>query len=192
VDVARAAPLIDAGFVTATLTAWLGGFLSQPDPGTVEADFLATDGTTVGSVQIGPVTPAERNSDLKFVEQGGSAIVPKGTRTIRVTMTAMQVEGTYDDAYFDNLVLAFKGPALEVSRRCGKHRRVTISARVPPGLRALSVTFHLGTRTHVDRKAPFTATFVLGSKPATVTAAAIVRVGGQQAVIVGGQVVRCP
>jgi hypothetical protein len=192
VDVSRAAPLIDAGFVSATLTAWLGGFLSQPDPGTVEADFVAADGSTLGSVQIGPVTPAERNNDIKFVEKGGSAVMPKGTRAIRVTMTAVQVEGTYDDAYFDNLVLAFKGPALEVSRRCGKHHRVTISARVPPGLRALSVTFRLGTKSHVDRKAPFTAAFVLGSKPATVTAAGILRVAGQRAVIVGGQVVRCP
>jgi hypothetical protein len=109
-----------------------------------------------------------------------------------VAMTAVQVEGTYDDAYFDNLVLAFKGPALDVSRRCRPHRRVTISARVPPGLRALSVTFRLGAKTHVDRKAPFAATFVRGSKPATVSATGIVRVGGQQAVIVGGQLVRCP
>ena len=192
VDVSRAASLIDAGLVSATLTAWLGGFLSQPDPGTVEADFLASDGTPLGTMQIGPVIPAERDNDLKFVEKGGSAAAPRGTRAIRVTMTAVQVEGTYDDAYFDNVVLAFKGPALDVSRRCGKRRGVTISARVPPGLRALSVTFRLRTKTRVDRKPPFTATFVLGSKPATVTAAAIVRVGGQQAVIAGGQVVRCP
>jgi hypothetical protein len=192
VDVSRAAPLIDPGFVTATLTAWFGGYLSQPDPGTVEADFLAADGGTLGSLKIGPVTPAERDNDLKFVEKGGAALAPKGTRAIRVTMTAVQVEGTYDDAYFDNLVLAFKGPTLEVSRRCRPHHRVTISARVPPGLRALSVSFRLRGTTHIDRKAPFGATFVLGAKAATVSATGIVRVAGQQAVIVGGQVVRCP
>jgi hypothetical protein len=192
VDVSRAAPLIDPGFVTATLTALFGGYLSQPDPGTVEADFLATDGGTLANLKIGPVTAAERNNDLKFVDKGGSALVPKGTRAIRVTMTAVQVEGTYDDAYFDNLVLAFKGPALDVSRLCLPRHRVRINARVPPGLRALSVSFRLGAKTRIDRKAPFTATFVLGSKAATVSATGIVRVGGQRAVVVGGQVVRCP
>jgi hypothetical protein len=191
VDVSHAAPLIDPGFVTATLTAWLGGYLSQPDPGTVEADFLAADGSTLASFKIGPVTPAERNNDLKFVEKGGSALVPKGTRAIRVAMTGVQVEGTYDDAYLDNLVLAFKGPALDVSRRCLARHRVRISARVPPGLHALSVSFRLAAKTRIDRKAPFSATFVLGSKAATVSATGIVRVAGQQAVIVGGQVVRC-
>jgi hypothetical protein len=60
---------VDANRVTASLSAWLGGFLSQPDPGTVVATFLGPGGTQLGNVGIGPVTPDERNRDLKFVQK---------------------------------------------------------------------------------------------------------------------------
>src|SRR4029078_8818519 len=102
IDASPATPLVDANRVTVNLSGWLGGFLSQPDPGTVQAFFVGADGTQLGSVGIGPVTPGERGRALKCVQKTALAPVPAGTRSIRVLVTAVQAEGTYDDAYFDN------------------------------------------------------------------------------------------
>ena len=38
-----------------------------------------------------------------------TAVLPKGTRAIRVTLLARRTDGQYDDAYFDNLVLQLAG-----------------------------------------------------------------------------------
>jgi hypothetical protein len=191
VDASRAATLVDAGRVTATLSAWLSGFLSQPDPGTVEADFIGERGSVLGSVAIGPVMPDERDRDFKFVQKSGEAPVPPGTRTVRVTMTTVQQEGTYADAYFDNLSFSLNGPALTLTRRCVR-KRLTVTAGVPSGLEGLSVSFRLGSRSHTDKKAPFTATFAASRKPTTLLASGVVSVGGQRAVIPGRLTVHCP
>jgi hypothetical protein len=191
VDASRAATLVDAGRVTATLSAWLSGFLSQPDPGTVEADFMGERGSVLGSVAIGPVTPDERDRDFKFVQKSGEAPVPPGTRTVRVTMTAVQQEGTYADAYFDNLSFSLNGPALTLTRRCVR-KRLTVTAGVPSGLEGLSVSFRLGSRSHTDKKAPFTATFAASRKLTTLLASGVVSVAGQRTVIPGRLTVHCP
>ncbi len=191
VDVSRAATLVDAGRVTATLSAWLSGFLSQPDPGTVEADFLGTTGNALGSVKVGPVTPDERGRDFKFIQRSGDAPVPAGTRSVRVTMTAVQQEGSYADAYFDNLSLSLNGPALALSRHCVRNR-LTVGAAVPSGLKGISVSFRLGSKSHLDKKAPFTATFTASRKPATLLASGVISIGGKRAVIPGQLIVHCP
>jgi hypothetical protein len=192
VDVSPGAPLIDVGRAGATLSGWLGGFLSQPDPGTVEASFLGASGAPLGSVEIGPVTPDERNRDLKFVQKTASAPVPAGTRSIRVVVTAVQAEGTYADAYFDNLDLQLQGPQVALSRRCAAKRHVTLTARTPSGLKARAVTFRLAGRSHVDKKAPFTASFVLRGKSALATASEVLTVGGKAISIPGRLAVHCP
>ena len=192
IDVSAAAPLVDINRVTANLSGWLGGFLSQPDPGTVQAFFLRADGGQLGSVRIGPITPDERGRDLKFVQKTASAPVPAGTRSIRVLLTAVQAEGTYDDAYFDNLDVDLRGPELALSRHCGTNRHVTLTAGVPTGLKARSVTFRLAGRSHVDRKAPFTASFVLRAKSAVATATGVVSVRGKTVSIPGRLVTHCP
>lgn len=191
VDVSAGAPLIDANRVGATLGGWLGGFLSQPDPGTVEATFLGAGGTSLGSVKIGPVTPDERNRDLKFVQKAASAPVPSGTRSIRMVVTAVQQEGTYADAYFDNLDLQLVGPQVKITRRCLGKKHVTLRATVPSGLTARSVSFGLAGKSHVDRKAPFTASFALRGKGGIATASALLVVGGKTITIPGKLVVGC-
>jgi hypothetical protein len=191
VDVARAAPLVDAGRVSVTLSAWLGGFLDQPDPGIVAAIFVDVNGNAIASTSIGPVTPAERDNDLEFVQKTGRESVPPGTRKIRVMMTAVQEVGTYADAYFDNVVLTLNGPSLRLSRRCARNR-ITVTASVPAGLTGRSVTFRLGSKAHTDRKPPFTATFATGRKPVVLLASGGVSVAGRQAVIPGRLIVHCP
>ena len=192
IGIAAAAPFVDQHLVGTSLAAWLGGFLSQTDPGTVTADFLGGSGAVLSSLAIGPVSPDERNHDLKFVEKSAGAEVPTGTRAIRVTMKAVQVDGTYDDAYFDNLSLSLAGPTLALRDRCLGHKRVSVTAGVPAGLKGRSVTFHEGGRATTDRKAPFTLTFTRRTKAPVVTASGVVTVGVQRGVVPGRLVVHCP
>jgi hypothetical protein len=192
IDVAAAAPFVDQHLVGASLSAWLGGFLSQTDPGTVRADFLGGSGAVLASLAIGPVTPEERDRDLKFVQKSGAAEVPSGTRSIHVTMTAVELDGTYDDAYFDNLSLVLNGPILALRGRCLGHRRVTVTAGIPGGLKGRSVTFRAAGRTTTDRKAPFTTTFVLRARSTVVSANGVVTVGVQRGTIPGRFVAHCP
>jgi hypothetical protein len=192
IDVSRGAPFVDQHLVRASLGAWLGGYLSQTDPGTVRAEFIGGSGAILGSLEIGPVTPEERDRDLKLVQKAASIDVPTGTRGIRLTMTAVQVDGTYDDAYFDNLSLTLEGPALAMRDRCLSRKRVTVTAGIPPGLKGRSVTFRAGRRTTVDRKAPFTTTFVRRTASPVVTATGVVTVGVQRGAISGRLAVHCP
>lgn len=192
IDVGSAAPFIDQHLVGASLAGWLGGYLSEPDPGTVAAEFVGGSGAVLSSLTVGPVTPDERDRDLKFVQKTAAAEVPTGTRAIRVTMTAVQVDGTYDDAYFDNLSLVLAGPTLAMRSRCLAHKRVIVTASVPGGLKGRSVTFHVPGRTTTDRRPPFTTTFVRRTSAPVVAASGVVTVGLQRGAIPGRVVVHCP
>jgi hypothetical protein len=106
VDVSMAAAEIDTAVVAATLSADLGGFASQEDQAEVAATFLGAAGQQLGELTIGPVTAEDRSDTTKFLVRTGSAAVPQGTRTIRVTMTASKFAGAYNDAYLDNISLS--------------------------------------------------------------------------------------
>ena len=102
---------IDTGRASVTLSGLLGGKLDQADDGTVVATFLNAQGTPIGLVQIGPVTPAERGNKTTFIPKLATAKLPVGTRKIRVTLTATRRSGgVVNDAYFDNLALTYTKP----------------------------------------------------------------------------------
>lgn len=110
VDVSSDAAGIDRGDVRAELSAALGGKDAEGDQGTVEVQFLDAAGGEVGEeLTIGPVTTADRGGETKLLPRSASALVPAGTRTIRVLMTAQGGVGDYIDAYFDNVRLALPG-----------------------------------------------------------------------------------
>jgi hypothetical protein len=54
------------------------------------------------------------------------------------------------------------------------------------------VSFRLGSRSHTDKRAPFTATFVVNRRPATLLASGVVSIGTSRAVIPGRLIVHCP
>ncbi|MGZ4252023.1 MAG: hypothetical protein ACXVR2_01990 [Solirubrobacteraceae bacterium] len=105
VGVSTAAAEIDAGGVTATVSADLGGFATQRDNAAVTATFLGSAGEQLGTLTIGPVTAADRNNTTALLPRSGSGTVPPGTRTVRVALTATKTDGSYNDAYADNLSL---------------------------------------------------------------------------------------
>ena len=105
IDVSGAAAEIDAGGVQAKLSAYLGGYTSQRDAGMVDATFLNATDAALGSVQVGPVGPADRQNKTTLVQRTASAEVPKGTTKIKVVLTSTRADGTYNDGYFDNISL---------------------------------------------------------------------------------------
>lgn len=110
VDVSGAAAEIDAGSVTAQLSAYLGGIDDEADYATVAADFLpAAADTPLGTTTIGPVTAADRGNQTALLQRTGTAPLPVGTRRIRVTITATRLVGVYTDGYADNLSLVLTG-----------------------------------------------------------------------------------
>lgn len=105
IDVSAAAGLIDSGSVNYQLMAWLGGVSSERDNAIVTADFRKWDGTTLRTVRLGPVSPADRNyqSGLLQIVQNGQT--PAGTRMVRITTTMTRMDGANNDGLADNLSL---------------------------------------------------------------------------------------
>jgi len=50
----------------------------------VQATFLAGDGTALSQMQVGPVTPTERNNVTTLLYRTSSATVPAGTRAVQL------------------------------------------------------------------------------------------------------------
>ncbi len=111
VDLNSKATEIDTGRASVTLSGLLGGKGVQPDEGTIAATFLNGQGTVVGAVQLGPVTPADRGNQTRLLSRLQTTKLPAGTRRIRVTLTATRSGGDpVNDAYFDNLALFYTKP----------------------------------------------------------------------------------
>lgn len=189
VDVAGAAAEIDGGQVQALLSALIGGFESQEDNGIVEAFFLNAAGGQLGGVKIGPVTAADRGGKTTLLPRSATGLVPAGTRSIRVVLTATRTAGSYNDGYLDNLDLELKlstappparKPTLVVA--CSRH---VLVATVRPGTAAIkSVAFLVnGKRVAIDRKAPFTARIRTAGLAAQLHVTARVQSAGETVVL---------
>lgn len=105
VSVAGKATSIDRGKVTATLAGYLGGYSSQRDALTVTASFLDAAGVKLGSVKIGPVTPAQRKGLTTLISRTAHKLVPAKTRSIEIRIRATRTDGSYNDGYADRLSL---------------------------------------------------------------------------------------
>jgi len=102
---------IDAGLDQFAFSAWIGGYEAQGDNAVVSLTFKTAAGTTLGSATLGPVTPAERNDVTEFLDVHKVAAVPKGTRQAIVSVTDTREDGSYNDAYVDDISLVLKAPA---------------------------------------------------------------------------------
>jgi hypothetical protein len=105
VDVGGYASGIDAGQMTARLSAYLGGALAYDDAAQARADFLDVAGTVKGTLRLGPVTPADRHHVTTLLHRAGEAAVPAGTRRIEVTVTSVDADKAFSSATADNVKL---------------------------------------------------------------------------------------
>ena len=83
IDVSKAEGDINNGNVTYDLSGWLGGTGTVTDTATVTATFLNADGSTLGTAQLGPVTPAMRNNTTELLSQDAEGTLPEQTKTVR-------------------------------------------------------------------------------------------------------------
>ena len=107
VDLGEAAAEIDEGRVSVRLSALLGGFDAQEDNATVTAELEDEQAdTTLATLAIGPVTAADRSNQTTLLARSTAAVVPAGTRQIRLTIAATREgPGSYNDGYADNVAL---------------------------------------------------------------------------------------
>jgi hypothetical protein len=142
VDLRPAAPEIDLGLGSASLSALLGGYRGSGDGAIVEAVFRAPGGRALGRVRIGPVSAAERAGATTLLPRAAEAAIPPLTRTIAVTLRSSPAAGSYDDAYFDSVAL--------VPRTAGAppHQEPAQGMRLRPFAGATLLT----RRTAVDRR----------------------------------------
>jgi hypothetical protein len=105
-DVSVAASEIDSGDVDVTLSGYLGGYGSQADNAAVTATFRDASANSLGTLTIGPVTPAQRGNTTKLLYRTATGAAPAGTRSIRVRQTMTRMEGTANDGYADNISLS--------------------------------------------------------------------------------------
>lgn len=109
IDVSAANTEIDAGIVRYSLSGWLGGWEGQRDSAILTITFRGTDGATLGSASIGPITPAERGYAIKLLQRVARGTVPVGTRSINVLLAMKHYEGCNNDGYADLLALVLTG-----------------------------------------------------------------------------------
>ncbi len=106
VDLGAAAPSIDAGAVPFTLSGRLGGTSTDPSAASITVQFLADDGTPLGTGKIGPVTALDRWLQTGLLERDTSGVIPVGARSARVVVTLKDSNPAalgYNNAYADDL-----------------------------------------------------------------------------------------
>ena len=105
IDLTGAAPEIDGGNVTATLSADLGGYAAQADSAGVNA-VISGDQVQTGSVaSLPPVTAQDRGNVTGFVRRSACTQVEPNSRNAYVQIHASRSEGSYNDGYADNVSL---------------------------------------------------------------------------------------
>eukprot|EP00759_Apiculatamorpha_spiralis_P052232 PhF_6_TR5638/c0_g1_i2/m.8221 len=90
--------------VVASLSAYIGGSLLQPEYAFVSAECYTAQGVQLVNVTIGPVTVMDRLGFTKLLLRNTSFIVPPATTRVRVSMEMMGLTGTEISAYVDDIV----------------------------------------------------------------------------------------
>lgn len=106
VDVGGAAAAIDTGATMYTLSGWLGGWGAYAGAASVTLTFHdAADRPLGSSVQLGPVTAADRGYTNAFLARSLTGRLPAGTRSISALLQFTNTSASYNIGYADNLSL---------------------------------------------------------------------------------------
>ena len=136
VNLGAATTEIDAGGVTAKLSAYFGGYLGQEDNAVVRVTFLGAGGGELGSFKVGPVSAAKRDNETKFVLDKDEQSVPAGTRAARVRIDMTKTHESSNDGYVDNVKLTFSEVGAKRLKVVYDHRKFSpASATVASGAR---------------------------------------------------------
>jgi hypothetical protein len=100
---------IDAGRVSFTAKAWLGGYAADKDNARVYFEFDDAQMMDVGEASLSPVTRLQRQSQTKFLLRTSTGMVPKTARTVFISIVFIGLNGVSIDGYADNLSLVLSG-----------------------------------------------------------------------------------
>jgi uncharacterized protein (TIGR03437 family) len=113
VDVSAAAAQIDSGSVRYSASAWMGGYAFRGASTSLTVEFRDWSDARLGSVPLGPVTPADRGGEARLVARSSEGVVPAGTRQIRVELRMTRATaGTPNDGCADDLSLVLSSSAV--------------------------------------------------------------------------------
>lgn len=88
---------IDAGVLSATLRCLWANFAVGNDTGFVELAFLDSGGAVIST----GTSPSFADAPKTWILQAFTAVVPAGTRTLRLILAGTWVAGTAIDSFFD-------------------------------------------------------------------------------------------
>jgi hypothetical protein len=112
VDLTPWAAQIDTGTVPWVLSAWIGGYASDPDNARIHLEFFNSSMVSLGLHTIGPVSPADRDNQTKLLFRiagdygsGNTAteFVPIRARAAAVEIWITPFWGCSGDGYADSL-----------------------------------------------------------------------------------------
>jgi hypothetical protein len=106
VDVSANAADINQGNVSYTLSGALGGSTNQPGFAILSINF-SNGQTDLGTFHFDPVN---RNGVTELLYVQGTALVPVNTTTITVVLAMNAANGTFNNAYADNIGLTLRRP----------------------------------------------------------------------------------
>jgi Ca2+-binding RTX toxin-like protein len=107
-DLTAFASAIDSGTATFVFTADEGGFATQNDHIEIVLNFYDSFGLESSINLVGP-DAAARGGVTSLLLQLKSGSIPAGTRAVEIRIVALRADGSYCDAYLDNLSFVVRG-----------------------------------------------------------------------------------
>lgn len=108
-DLTPIASQIAAGQVGFELSGYLGGYASEADYAEVVAEVRNVSAALVQTVQIGPVSAAERGNVTALLRRRATAVIVPTGRSVKVTMHFHSASGV-NTGYADNVSLVLSSP----------------------------------------------------------------------------------
>lgn len=103
VDVASLTGSFASGKASFALSGFLGGWSSQGDNAVLLVSFLDASSQSLGLVELGPVTAADRGNKTGLLFRSTSGFVPVNTAKIEFTLSMERLNSSDNDGYADNL-----------------------------------------------------------------------------------------
>jgi hypothetical protein len=94
---------IDRNGVTVDFSAYLGGYRQERDIAEAALTFIGEDQQQLGHIVLPSVGPEERGGKTGLWPTAESAMVPKGTSALIVTIRFSRFDGTANDSYADDI-----------------------------------------------------------------------------------------
>ena len=131
IDLTQGQATIDGGMATFTVSAYLGGYESEPENAQLTVTFLNSGGGVLSSVTLGPVLYTDRANTTGLWYRRAIGQVPVGARSAAVVLQMTWVSSNEDDAAADNLSLVLNAPAAPETL-LGANLIVNGNAEIPP------------------------------------------------------------